>query len=80
MIYQALKWASFVLQAEMIAVFSCSTEPALHGRERELRNKNHRFRLRSPQTTRQSAFEDPLLHAAVRRARDPQIRRLRRVL
>lgn len=65
---------------EMIAVLYCLAEPALHGRERELRDQNHRLRLCSPQTARQSAPEDSLLHAAVRRARDTQIRRLRRVL
>lgn len=62
---------------EMIAVSYCLAEPALHGRERELRDQNHRLWLRPPQAARQSAPEDSLLHAAVRRARDPEIRRLR---
>lgn len=62
---------------EMIAVSYCLAEPALHRRERELRDQNHRLWLRPPQAARQSAPEDSLLHAAVRRARDPQIRRLR---
>lgn len=75
-------WSGRVLMSnwEMIAVSYRPPEPALHGRERELRDQNHRLWLRPPQAARQSAPEDSLLHAAVRRARDPQIRRLRRVL
>lgn len=55
-------------------VLNCFAEPALHRREWELRDKNHRLRLRSTQTTRQSAPEDSLFHSAVCCTRDTQIR------
>lgn len=64
----------------LLSVPFCSVEPALHRRERELGDKNHRLWLRSPQTTRQSAPEDPLFHAAVRSTGDTEVRRLRRVV
>lgn len=65
----------------MIApVLNCFVEPALHRREWELWDKNHRLWLCAPQTTRQSAAEDALLHLAVRSSRDTQIWRLRWVL
>lgn len=57
-------------------VLNCFVEPALHRREWELRDKNHRLWFCSPQTTRQSAPEDSLLHPAVRSTRDTQIWRL----
>lgn len=67
-------WADQFCRAERNdCVLNCFVEPALHRREWELRDKNHRLWLCSPQTTRQSAPEDSLFHPAVRCTRDTQI-------
>lgn len=74
-IYCSLEWTRFAEQRKMIAVrvSNCFVEPALHRWERELWDKNHRLWLCSPETTRQSAPEDSLLHPAVCCTRDTQI-------